>query len=37
MGRDVDHLWTDPPRLSVFLSGAILFALGWIIRRLTAR
>jgi hypothetical protein len=35
LGRDIDATWTNPPRFSVFLTGAILFALGWLIRRLT--
>jgi len=35
VGKDIDVAWTNPPRLSVFLTGAILFALGWLIRRLT--
>jgi hypothetical protein len=35
VGKDIDIAWTNPPRLPVFLTGAILVALGWIIRRLT--
>ena len=35
MGKDIDHSWDNPPRFLVFLSGAILFFLGWLIRRLT--
>jgi hypothetical protein len=35
MGRDVDASWTDPPRLPIILSGAVLFGLGWLVRRLT--
>jgi hypothetical protein len=37
VGKDIDHSWTNPPLLLVFLSGAILFALGWLIRYLTQR
>jgi hypothetical protein len=33
--KDIDASWTDPPLLSVFLSGATLFAAGWLTRRLT--
>ena len=36
LGKDIDHSWDNPPRFLVFLSGAILFFLGWLIRRLTA-
>jgi len=35
MGKDVDHSWNNPPRFRVFITGAILFFLGWLIRRLT--
>jgi hypothetical protein len=34
-GKDIDHSWNDPRRLTVFLSGAVLFSLGWLFRRLT--
>ena len=34
-GKDIDQSWSDPPRLQVFASGALLFALGWTIRCLT--
>jgi len=36
VGSDIDHAWSNPPRLAVFLSGAALFCLGWLIRRLTS-
>jgi hypothetical protein len=36
VGKDIDKSWDNPPRLAVFLSGAVLFALGWLIRRLTS-
>jgi hypothetical protein len=36
VGKDIDRSWTNPPRLAVFLTGAILFSLGWLIRRLTS-
>jgi hypothetical protein len=35
--KDIDASWTDPPLLRVFLSGAILFATGWLTRRLTRK
>jgi hypothetical protein len=35
IGKDIDHSWTNPPRLTVFTIGGSLFALGWIIRRAT--
>ncbi len=34
VGQDIDHSWSNPPCVPVFLSGAILFFLGWLIRRL---
>ena len=34
-GKDIDQRWKDPPRLPVFALGALLFALGWLSRRLT--
>jgi hypothetical protein len=36
VGKDVDNSWTNPPRFPIFLSGAILFFLGWLIRRRTS-
>jgi hypothetical protein len=36
VGKDIDHSWSNPPRVSVFLVGAILFTLGWLVRRLTS-
>lgn len=35
LGKDIDHSWINPPILPVFLTGAVLFFLGWLIRRLT--
>jgi hypothetical protein len=35
LAKDIDQSWSDPPRLHVFASGAVLFLLGWTIRRLT--
>ncbi len=35
-GKDIDHTWINPPRVPVFLTGAVLFSLGWLIRRLTS-
>lgn len=34
--KDIDHCWINPPRVPVFLTGAVLFSLGWLIRRLTS-
>ncbi len=34
-GKDIDATWSDPPRVPVFVCGAVLFGLGWAIRRLT--
>jgi len=34
-GKDIDPTWINPPRVPVFLTGAVLFSLGWLIRRLT--
>jgi hypothetical protein len=36
VGKDIDHSWVNPPMLAVFLAGAVLFFLGWFIRRLTS-
>jgi hypothetical protein len=36
VGKDIDNSWNNPPRVSVFLTGAILFLLGWLIRRFTS-
>jgi hypothetical protein len=33
--KDVNASWSNPPLLPVVLCGATLFALGWLIRRLT--
>jgi hypothetical protein len=35
-GKDFDHTWINPPRVPIFLTGAVLFSLGWLIRRLTS-
>jgi len=34
-GKDIDPSWDNPPRLAVFVSGAVLFLVGWAIRRFT--
>ena len=34
-GKDVDVNRNDPRRFPVFAAGAVLFGLGWLIRRLT--
>jgi hypothetical protein len=36
IAKDVDASWTNPPTLQLFCTGAILFLLGWIIRRFAA-
>jgi hypothetical protein len=36
IGKDIDNSWINPPRFPVFITGAILFLLGWLIRRLTS-
>jgi hypothetical protein len=33
MGKGIDKSWSDPPLFRVFLIGAILFVLGWAVRR----
>jgi hypothetical protein len=35
-GEQIDHAWNNPPRFYVFISGAALFGIGWLIRRLTS-
>ena len=35
-GKDIDYTWINPPQLRVFIIGAILFSLGWLIRRFTS-
>jgi hypothetical protein len=35
VGKDIDPSWNNPPRLVVFVSGAVLFFVGWAIRRFT--
>jgi hypothetical protein len=37
LGKDIDQSWSSPPRWPVFLTGAFLFGLGWVIRRFTQR
>jgi hypothetical protein len=34
-GKGVDDSWDNVPKFRVFLSGAFLCGLGWIVRRLT--
>jgi hypothetical protein len=34
VSKDIDATWVNPPRIPVFLTGAVLFALGWLIHRL---
>ena len=36
IGKDIDKSWSDPPQFRVFLTGAILFMLGWGLRRVTS-
>ena len=33
IGRDIDKSWSDPPLFQVFIIGAILFVVGWAMRR----
>ena len=35
-GKGLDNSWDNAPSLTVFISGALLFALGWLVRRLTS-
>ena len=35
VGKDIDPSWNNPPRLAVFVSGAVLFFVGWAIGRFT--
>ena len=35
-GKDIDHSWINPPRAPVFLTGVVLFSVGWLIRHLTS-
>ncbi len=35
VAKDINQSWSDPPRLHVFVIGAVLFLLGLTIRRLT--
>ena len=37
LAKDIDQSWNNPPRLQVFALGALLFAVGWLIRRLSRR
>jgi len=37
LAGDLDKSWTYPPRLKVFAAGAVLFCLGWLIRKWAAR
>jgi hypothetical protein len=34
-GVSIDQTWNRPPRLPVFVMGASLFGIGWLIRRFT--
>lgn len=36
IGKDIDKSWSDPPLFRVFLTGAILFMVGWALRRVTS-
>jgi hypothetical protein len=35
VAKDINHSWSDPPRLHVFATGVVLVLLGWTLRRLT--
>ena len=34
-GKGLDNSWDNAPTFKVFVSGALLFGLGWLVRRLT--
>ncbi len=36
IGKDIDKSWSDPPLFRVFLTGTILFLLGWALRRVAS-
>ena len=36
LGKDIDKSWSAPPMFRVFLVGAILFFLGWVVRRVAS-
>ena len=36
IGKDIDKSWSDPPLFRVFLTGAIVFLVGWALRRVTS-
>ena len=36
VAKDIDQSWINPPRLQVGATGAVLFLLGWAIRRFTS-
>ena len=36
LSKDIDKSWSDPPMFRVFLVGAILFFLGWVVRRVAS-
>jgi len=36
LGKDINQSWNNPPRFPAFLTGAVLFFFGWLIRRLTS-
>ncbi len=35
-GKGLDNSWDNAPSFKVFVSGAFLFGLGWLVRRLTS-
>jgi hypothetical protein len=35
VATDINHSWSNPPRLHVFATGVVLVLLGWTLRRLT--
>ena len=35
LGKDIDPSWDNPPRLAVCVPGAMLFFVGWAMRRFT--
>jgi hypothetical protein len=35
VGKNFDPSWSDPPFARIFIAGAVLFFVGWLIRRAT--
>jgi hypothetical protein len=37
LAGDIDRSWINPPKFKVFVTGAVLFFFGWLIRKLAVR